>query len=87
MTNIGEQFEFLQQAWANEPRFPGVVLGDQKQDGPDPVIGEDAASIRLARAGHSDVELDFRRFVETTGAVYAFAPSLTTLQRLASEGM
>ncbi len=59
-------------------------MGDGKRDGPDPVIGEDPAPIRLARTERDDVELDFRRFVDTTGAVYAFAPSLTTLRRLAA---
>jgi len=82
MANIAEQFEFLQIAWANAADFPGVVLGDAKRDGPDPVIGEDPAPVRLSREGQNDVELDFRRFVVTSGAIYAFAPSLSTLRRL-----
>jgi len=82
MASIEEQFEFLQTAWANAANFPGNVLGDRKQDGPDPVIGEDPAPARLSREGHEDTTLDFRRFVATSGAVYAFAPSLTMLRRL-----
>ncbi|MEJ7569181.1 MAG: Dyp-type peroxidase [Gaiellaceae bacterium] len=82
MASVEEQFEFLQAQWANAPDFPGVVFGDQKSDGPDPVIGEDPAGIRVAREGHEDVELDFRRFVQTSGSLYLFAPSLTTLRRL-----
>jgi Dyp-type peroxidase family len=78
MASIEEQFEFLQAKWANNPGFPG------DGDGPDPVIGEDPAPVRLAREGHDDVELDLRRFVETTGAVYAFAPSISALRELGS---
>ncbi len=82
MANIEAQFEFLQQSWANLADFPGVVFGDNQTDGPDPIIGEDPAPIRLARTGREDANLDFRRFVQTSGAVYAFAPSISTLRRL-----
>jgi Dyp-type peroxidase family len=78
MASIEQQFEFLQASWANNPNFP------VEADGPDPVIGEDAARVRLVREGRDDVELDFRRFVQTTGAVYAFAPSIRTLRDLGS---
>lgn len=84
MASIEEQFEFLQQSWAHLADFPGVVVGDSKVDGPDPIIGEDPAPVRLAREGLEDTTLDFRRFVVTSGAVYAFAPSISTLRRLGS---
>jgi Dyp-type peroxidase family len=84
MASIEEQFEHLQSAWANAPDFPGVVVGDRKRDGPDPVIGDDEAPLRLARDRRPDTEIEFRRFVETTGAVYAFAPSIPTLRDLGS---
>jgi hypothetical protein len=86
MASIEEQFEFLQESWANFAQFPSVVIGDNRTDGPDPVIGEDPTSVdlRRGREGFADQALDFRRFVHTTGAVYAFAPSLSTLQRLGS---
>jgi Dyp-type peroxidase family len=84
MASIEDQFEFLQQSWANFSGFPGVVFGDNTIDGPDPVIGEDPATVTIQREGRPDVALDFRRFVQTSGALYAFAPSLTTLGRLAS---
>ena len=83
MMSIKDQFEFLQQAWANFSRFPGVVDGVQPvDDGPDPVIGESPDPCRLRRADREDRQLDFRRFVHTSGAVYAFAPSLSTLRAL-----
>ena len=84
MASLEEQFEFLQERWANLEEFPGNVFGDKRIDGPDPVIGEDPAPVELRRQGLPDAHLDFRRFVHTSGAVYAFAPSLTTLKRLAS---
>lgn len=76
--SIEAQFEFLQRTWANNAEFsaPGT--------GPDAVIGEDPAPVRLRVAGAPDAELDLRRFVVTTGAVYAFAPSVSTLRRLAA---
>ncbi len=77
MSSIEDQFEFLQQHWANNPNFR------EAGDGPDPVIGTDPAPVTLRRQGRPDRRLDFRRFVQTTGALYAFAPSLTTLTRLA----
>lgn len=78
MSSIEEQFEFLQKDWANNPSFR------QANDGPDPVIGENPAPVSLKREGRPDEALDFRRFVHTTGAVYAFAPSVPTLFDLAA---
>lgn len=84
MLSIRDQFEFLQQSWANFPQFPGVVdRVEPLDDGPDPVIGTSAAGCRLRRQGTEDRLLDFQRFVHTSGAVYAFAPSLPTLYSLA----
>jgi hypothetical protein len=86
MASLESGFEFLQQAWANDARFPGGVLGEDRVDGPDPIIGEDPEACDLRREGLPDARLDFRRFVHTTGAVYAFAPSISTLRALA-DGM
>ena len=79
MSSIEDQFEFLQQAWANNASFPDGSAG------PDPVIGDAArpAPVTLRREGHPDQQLEFHRFVHTTGALYAFAPSLSTLRQLA----
>jgi Dyp-type peroxidase family len=78
MASIENQFEFLQQSWANEESFPAA------ETGPDPVIGESPAPIKIQREGRPDLRLDFRRFVHTSGAVYAFAPAISTLRRIAS---
>jgi Dyp-type peroxidase family len=76
MASIEGQFEFLQQTWANNPDF------QSQNDGPDPVIGESSKPVTLHREGRPDAILDFRRFVHTSGAVYAFAPSISTLLKL-----
>ncbi|HRC76340.1 MAG TPA: Dyp-type peroxidase [Kouleothrix sp.] len=77
--SIENQFEFLQQTWANNNFF------QQPGDGPDPVIGDaDDASCTFHRDGRPDTALSFQRFVNTSGALYAFAPSLTTIRGIAS---
>jgi Dyp-type peroxidase family len=80
MASIEDQFEFLQRLWANMDDFP------RTNGGADALIGaaRPAAPSCLHRQGLPDHQLDFRRFVHTTGAVYAFAPSLSALRRLAA---
>jgi Dyp-type peroxidase family len=74
--DLDAQFEFIQRIWSNNVDF------QEEGDGPDPVIGTDGQAT-LHEEGDAQ-QLDFRRFVHTTGALYAFAPSKRTLQRLAS---
>jgi hypothetical protein len=57
----------------------------QAMDGPDPVIGASTHPCILRRENEEPVPLDLGRFVHTTGAVYAFAPSLSTLRLLGEE--
>jgi Dyp-type peroxidase family len=75
--DLERQFEFLQSHWVNDPGFPSAG------DGTDPVIGRDSSNT-LRRPAAIDAHLTFRQFVTTSGAVYAFAPSMTTLRRLAA---
>lgn len=86
MASIENQFEFLQQVWVNNPEFPPVAGG---QPGPDPIIGDvqprpSDNTFHLEGGNPNGVSLDFQRFVNTTGAVYAFAPSISTLKQLAN---
>jgi len=74
--DLDEQFEFIQRIWSNDVDF------QQQGDGPDPVIGTRGRAT-LPEEGDTQ-RLDFRRFVHTRGALYAFAPSKRTLRRLAS---
>lgn len=82
MSSIEDQFEFVQTRWVNDVDFPD----SNNPPGPDPIIGvgqPNPAPNRLRRDGRPDLELDFKRFVNTTGAVYAFTPSISTLTMLA----
>ncbi|MGW3045689.1 Dyp-type peroxidase [Kitasatospora sp. NPDC001159] len=85
-TSLEQQFELVQQHWSNDPEF---TPGDPKPpahgpNGFDKVIGlAGKAEIGLADGAHGTV--DMKRFVRTTGALYAFTPSITTL-RLLAEG-
>jgi Dyp-type peroxidase family len=80
MASIEDQFEFVQRTWASDPRslsaFPAAA------DGPDPVAGASDAPCFLRREDGEPLEIHFERFVRTSGAVYAFAPSIPTLGRL-----
>lgn len=90
MASIEEQFEYLQKYLANATGFPGGT-----NSGYDPLIGENtdpakAPDTKRLQFGGSDWvksgEADTtRRVFKTTGAVYAFAPSLTLLQVLAGQ--
>ena len=74
-----------------EPRTPGgtaptpascpaSAAGDLPQ-----VVGlDDVARLEVLEVRQPDAALDFRRFVHTTGAIYAFAPSLNTIRGLAN---
>ena len=79
MASIESQFEYLQRSWANNPdSLPPVAA-----DGPDPLVGTSEAPCKIRRGKADPVEIHFGRFVWTSGAVYAFAPSLSELDRLA----
>jgi len=88
MASIVRQFEFLQWRWANQPRFPSEHLDPPDlltSDGADPVISPSVGACLLRSQGPpaERLELDLRRFVRTSGAVYAFAPSIPALGWLA----
>ncbi|MEZ0095600.1 Dyp-type peroxidase [Streptacidiphilus sp. EB129] len=73
-----DQFEFIQKSWIDNPDFPP---GRKPETGRDPMVGR-AGTINWQ---NGDIRLSFQQFVQTEGAVYAFAPSITTLMSL-SEG-
>jgi hypothetical protein len=79
MASIEDQFEFLQQGWANAPDFfePG--------DGPDPLIGVDPGPVTLRRSDGPPLRLTLERFVRTSGALYVFVPSMPALRLLAAD--
>jgi hypothetical protein len=92
LANIENQFEFVQRNWANDPEFPTRTLkqygriAEDRVDGLDPILGDDAtaAARRLRPEVLGQIKpAGFGGFVTTTGAVYAFAPSLPALRLLA----
>jgi Dyp-type peroxidase family len=74
--SIGNQFEFLQQSWADNSTFP------QSGAGPDPVVGPNGSGTIPMPSGKQSVSL--ARFVKLQGALYSFTPSMSTLQLLAA---
>jgi Dyp-type peroxidase family len=88
MASIDDQFEVVQRHWASNsgllPVTPGRGWPESAiTDGPDPVIGASSHPCLLRRRGQDPVPLELPRFVRTTGAVYAFAPSISALGWLA----
>jgi Dyp-type peroxidase family len=72
-SDLVRQFEFIQKDWVNAVDFPLR----EPSVGADPMIGE---STDVTFKGQ---QVRFEQFVRTEGAVYAFTPSLSTLDRLA----
>ncbi|MBI3218425.1 MAG: Dyp-type peroxidase [Bacteroidetes bacterium] len=74
--SIGNQFEFLQQTWANNPNFPSANAGL------DPIIGESAAHTSTGPFptkwgdAASNKVASFPQFVNLKGGEYFFAPSM-----------
>lgn len=79
VTSIADQFEFVQQAWANERDFV------QPGSGPDVIIGqpEQVTDFRGAAPHTEDTNnkptVKFGRFVHLQGGEYFFAPSISVV--------
>jgi Dyp-type peroxidase family len=82
---IPDQYEFIQQSWANNVDFPfgGVVHGV------DPIIGQGPSRRPVytnCPIAHGDLRhhnQDFQQFVTMRGGEYFFAPSISGLSNLA----
>ena len=93
-SDLGDQFEFTQNKWANNARFPKVppgvrapgvdlVIGQTPSDGPCPPIeGADKWASRRKPTGHFHVVDAIPRAVTTRGGAYFFMPSLSFLRSL-----
>ena len=80
--SIKDQFEFIQQAWVNNPGFSGLL------DNRDPLLGDNdptaATGGMLIPGLHTTIRTaPLPRFVTVRGGVYTFMPSLTTIRYLA----
>jgi Dyp-type peroxidase family len=81
--SIKSQFEFIQQAWANNPHFNGLTAN------PDPLIGNSGEETPAGSMWIPRSDLDLRtaslpRFVTVRGGGYFFMPGLRTLAYLAA---
>ena len=79
-SDIGRQFEFVQQTWSNNPRFNGLY------DNKDPIIGDNDCTghMTIPRCPVRQRLLNLPRFVSMRGGAYFFVPSLRSLQFLAN---
>ncbi|WP_053649764.1 Dyp-type peroxidase [Streptomyces sp. XY431] len=81
--DIQRQFEFIQADWMDQSDFPP---GRNPEPGKDPVVlaADDVDfESRESDGTVKHTALSFAQFVRTTGSVYAFMPSLSTLRALA----
>ena len=81
-SDLSEQFEFMQQSWANNTNF--VTPGN----GIDPVMGQSLGTFPkqhwpAAYGSSARVEFGFNNFVTMKGGEYFFCPSITFLKSLA----
>ncbi|MBR7833700.1 Dyp-type peroxidase [Actinospica durhamensis] len=95
--DLVEQFEFIQKAWVNTSDFPpgrehrpgpdAMISGRlPESDEGGPALNDGLIRYESANSegtGRQSTPLALRRFVRTEGAVYAFAPSISTLKALA----
>ena len=82
VTDIGDQFEFVQKVWVNNPGF------SQDGAGVDAIIGQGGTNLPWRGAAPVSKQLDhkpdltFDRFVHMQGGEYFFAPSIPALRAL-----
>lgn len=77
-SDIGRQFEFVQQTWSNNPRFNGLY------DDKDPIIGDNDGTGQMTIQGCPVRQRlpNLPRFVSMKGGAYFFLPSLKSLRLL-----
>ena len=77
---IDRQFEFVQNLWANNPKFGGLY------DDPDPLIGVldgEKATFTVQKEPARCTYSDMPRFVQVRGGAYFFLPGIAAIRRLA----
>lgn len=74
-SDIGRQFEFLQQTWANNPQFNGLY------DNRDPIIGNNdgTSTMVIPQCPVRRRVKGLPRFVSVKGGAYFFVPSMRSL--------
>ncbi len=93
-TDLERQFEFVQAAWVNDPKFPcpagqkdkETVCSGDAVDGQDPIIAQSSeGAFNLPAKGCPMHSLSVKHFVTTTGGEYFFQPSIKALYQIAVE--
>jgi len=84
-SNIGRQFELIQQTWINNPKFAGLY------EDPDPMIGNPGIMGAGATTTFTEQAVPVRkqikgitRFVNVKGGAYFFMPGINALKYLSS---
>ena len=83
ITSIENQFEFVQQSWANNGQF------SQPESGIDPIIGQSHETHRFfagaapkSQTAADKPQLELESFVNLEGGAYFFAPSIKKLHEI-----
>ena len=86
--DIARQFEFVQQTWANNPRFAGLISDSDPLIGlnRDPEVANDPGpwTFTIPQAPVRRRVQNLPRFVRVVGGGYFFLPSISALQFLAA---
>jgi len=83
-TSIKSQFEFVQQAWVNNPHFNGLI------NNRDPLGGDNDPTVEVPSTMHIPGHATglrtapLPRFVAVKGGAYCFMPSVTALRFLSN---
>jgi len=78
-SDIGNQFEFIQKSFSNDPDFP------KRGTGPDPLTGQGPSQAQdwpVEWGQPATAQFDFQRFVTLKGGEYFFAPSISFLKTM-----
>ncbi|KIJ48051.1 hypothetical protein M422DRAFT_163272, partial [Sphaerobolus stellatus SS14] len=85
---IGDGFQFLQQAWANQPLFP--FGKSDRTPGYDPIVGANSGQTRFVSGlDPNDANHDYTMetdFVVSRGGEYFFSPPISALSDVLSVG-
>lgn len=82
--DIKRQFEFVQQTWANNPRFNGLYDNKDPLIGDNGQLGDPPSRMTIPQKPIRRRTAALQRFVSVKGGGYFFLPGLTALRYLAS---
>ena len=96
VSDLDQQFEFIQRQWLNSANFPNGLPGpapgpyapspQSPPDGPDPIVGEGTAgqNCRLVQPSGAHPFPIIAQLVSVTAGEYFYVPSLSAIAALAS---